>query len=119
YVRSRERQHSFLAQRELVLSLLPPGGRVLDVGCGPAVMADELLRRGSEVWGVDVAAQMIALGEERLRGHPDAARCRLRVGSLERLPYPDGAFDALIAMGVLEYVIDRPHALAEVHRVLR
>jgi SAM-dependent methyltransferase len=120
YVRDRERQYSFVAQRDLVLDLLPAGcERILDIGCGPAVMADELLKRCNEVCGIDAAAQMIALGEARLRGHPQGHRAHLRAGGVEQLPYADGSFDAIVAMGVLEYVLDRGRALAEMNRVLR
>ncbi|MGE5638977.1 MAG: class I SAM-dependent methyltransferase [Clostridia bacterium] len=120
YVRSRARQHSFAVQRDLVLGLLPDRcARVLDVGCGPAVMAEPLLERGSEVWGVDTSERMIRLGEERLAAHPARERVRLRVGTLEGLDFADGAFDAAIAMGVLEYVADRVRALAGLRRVLR
>jgi SAM-dependent methyltransferase len=34
------------------------------------------------------------------------------------LPYPDGAFDAVLSCGVLEHVADKPASLAELRRVL-
>src|SRR3954469_3849663 len=81
YVRSRERQYSFLAQRRLVLDLLPERcGRVLDVGCGPAVMAEALLERAGEVWGIDTAEKMVALGHARMARHPERSRLHLSVG---------------------------------------
>jgi SAM-dependent methyltransferase len=120
YLHGRERQHSFVVQRDLVLELLPQGcARVLDAGCGPAVMAAPLLERGAEVWGVDASARMIDLGVRRMEGHPLAARLHFRTGDLERLPYAGGAFDAAVAMGVLEYMPDRLAALAEIRRVMR
>ncbi len=36
-----------------------PGGRVLDVGCGPGVLVLSMLSRGCEVWGLDGSPQMI------------------------------------------------------------
>lgn len=120
YARGRARQHSFAVQRELVLELLPDRpGRVLDAGCGPAVMAEPLLERGAEVWAVDASEEMIRLGGERLAAHPARRRVHLRTGTLEGLEFADGSFDAAIAMGVLEYVPDRLRALAELRRVLR
>src|SRR3954463_3321016 len=103
YVRDRERQYSFIAQRDLVLDLLPAGcRRVLDIGCGPAVMAEELLKRCNQVCGIDASAQMIALGNARLQGHPERDRIELRAGGVESLPYASESFDAIVAMGVLE-----------------
>jgi SAM-dependent methyltransferase len=40
------------------------------------------------------------------------------VAALDRLPFPDGAFDAAWALAVLSTVDDQPLALAELHRVL-
>lgn len=120
YAQARERQPSFVAQRELVLGMLPARlERVLDVGCGPALMADPLLRRGAQVCGIDAADEMIRLGRARMRHHPLAARLLLRVGSADRLPFGDASFDAAVAMGVLEYLDDRAAGLAEIARVLR
>ncbi|MBV8033179.1 MAG: class I SAM-dependent methyltransferase [Betaproteobacteria bacterium] len=120
YVAERERQHSFIAQRDLVLSILPERcARVLDLGCGPAMMAGPLLERSREVWGVDASERMIALGEARMGSHPERGRLHLRVGTAERLPFPEASFDAVVAMGVLEYVWDRASSLAEIRRVLR
>jgi SAM-dependent methyltransferase len=92
---------------------------VLDVGCGPAVMEAQLLERGFEVIGIDVSEEMIRHGSRRIAHHPLQARCRLRVGDVEALEFPDGFFDAVVAMGVLEYLPDYSRALAELHRVLK
>src|SRR5258706_4146737 len=94
YVRDRERQYSFVAQRDLVLDLLPAGcERILDIGCGPAVMADELLKRCNEVCGIDAAAQMIALGEARLQGDPHGHPARPHAGHVVRLSYDARCLD--------------------------
>lgn len=120
YSLERERQHSWRSQRDIVLDMLEGcAGRIADLGCGPAVMAPELLERGFEVWGADAAPLMIERGRMRLAAHPKAARARLRVGDIERLDFPSGLFDAAIAMGVLEYLPDCGAALSEMHRILR
>jgi len=120
YAREREGQYSFQVQKGLVLRMLAGvGGRVLDAGCGPAVMEPALLERGFEVEAIDVSPEMIRLGGERLAGHPLRARCRLEVADLERLRRPDAYFNAIIAMGVLEYVPDHAAALGAMHRVLK
>ena len=41
-------------EADLVTELAPPGGRVLDAGCGTGRVAIELARRGMEVVGTDV-----------------------------------------------------------------
>ena len=44
---------------------LPPGARVLDVGCGFGRHSVELARRGHHVLGIDPAAAMIEAAEQR------------------------------------------------------
>lgn len=81
---------------------------------GPGRLAGELAARGWRASGVDAAPQMVAAARRRL---PDAAE-RLVEGTIEALPFPDDAFDLVVATGVLEYSeLDR--ALAELSRVLR
>jgi cyclopropane fatty-acyl-phospholipid synthase-like methyltransferase len=46
---------------------LPPGSRILDVGCGTGRHAVELARRGYRVTGVDISAGMLAEAEKAAR----------------------------------------------------
>jgi SAM-dependent methyltransferase len=49
------------------VAALPPGGSVLDVGCGSgAPIARDLVARGFRVTGIDSAPHMIAMCRERL-----------------------------------------------------
>jgi MPBQ/MSBQ methyltransferase len=120
YVRSREHQFSFVAQKRLVVGMLAEArGRLLEVGCGPAVMTPDLLAMGFQVQGVDVSPEMLRRARLRMAGHPLAQRCRFSAGDFEQLAFPDACFDAVLAMGVLEYLADYGAALREIHRVLR
>jgi len=71
---------------------------VLDSGCGNGESVDVLSRLGFEAWGHDLSALRKWQWRERER------RDRLVVAAGERLPFPAGAFDAVIASGVLEHV---------------
>ena len=56
-------------------ALLPPGGAVLDLGCGTGdPVARALLASGFRVTGVDAAPAMVALAQERFPAarHPGA-----------------------------------------------
>ena len=84
YAREREREFSFSTQQRLALEMLPARfERVLDLGCGPAVLADALLERAEEFWGIDLSAQMIAHGRARMATHQLARRCHLLVADAE------------------------------------
>jgi SAM-dependent methyltransferase len=52
------------------ISLLPPGSRVLDVGCGTGVpVADMLSKAGHNVVGCDISPKMIELANSRVKGN--------------------------------------------------
>ena len=103
--------------REVVLA--SQRGRLLEVGCGQGVMLPDLLAMGFEVHGIDVSAEMIRSAEQRIAAHALASRCRLRIGDVERLRYPDASFDAVRSMGWLEYLPNYVTALHEIARVLK
>jgi SAM-dependent methyltransferase len=91
------------------------GRRVLDAGCGSGPLFAALRDRGAIVSGFDKSAGMLELARRRLG--PDAD---LQVADLGRpLPYPDGAFDDVIASLVLHYFEDWTAPLAEIRRVLK
>ena len=91
------------------------GRRILDAGCGSGPLFAALRDRGAIVTGLDKSAGMLELARRRLGDGAD-----LRVADLGRpLPFPDGAFDDVIASLVLHYLEDWTAPLAELRRVLR
>ena len=88
-------------------------GCLLDVGCAGGELAALIATRGWRVQGAEAEATLV-----------EAARARgvqTRVVDLDRapLPWPDGAFDAVVAAEIIEHVIDTDHLLGEIARVLR
>ncbi len=98
---------------EMVEARIPPRSKILDVGCGTGHLAAELTQRGYEVWGVDLSQEMVRYAREHY--DPD----RFRVGDIERIPFPDNTFDALMCLGVMEYLSSDEPALREMRRVLK
>jgi ubiquinone/menaquinone biosynthesis C-methylase UbiE len=120
YLHERARDFRFLAQRRRVCTMLGGrSGRVLDVGCGPGLMTDALLERDWEVWGLDCLEPSLACAKASADAAGWAGRVHYVAGDAETLPFPPGAFDAVIAMGVLEYLADPPAFVGETARVLR
>jgi 2-polyprenyl-6-hydroxyphenyl methylase / 3-demethylubiquinone-9 3-methyltransferase len=91
------------------------GRLVLDAGCGGGLVARELAAAGATVVGLD--RSLGSLGVAR-RAVEAAGAFHPAQGRLERLPFTDGAFDAVVAADVLEHVPDLPAAVAELSRVL-
>jgi demethylmenaquinone methyltransferase/2-methoxy-6-polyprenyl-1,4-benzoquinol methylase len=102
-------------RRALVEGVDPqPGQRVLDVACGTGLVTAAVAARGAEVIGLDQSEHMLA--RARARGLP---RVTLVQGEAERLPFPDGEFDALTFTYLLRYVDDPLATMRELARVVK
>ncbi len=91
-------------------------GRILDIGCGPGRIADALRNNRAEYFGMDISPEMI---EVCRRSFGRESRFRFLIGEMERLGFARESFDAVLCLGVLEYILDVPAALREVTRVLK
>jgi SAM-dependent methyltransferase len=91
------------------------GRRILDAGCGSGPLFAALRDRGAIMTGFDSSTKMVELARRRLGA--DAALRVADVGS--PLPFPDGAFDDVIASLVLHYLEDWTAPLAGLRRVLK
>lgn len=99
---------------------LRKGDRVLDVGCGLGAPAVQLATEyGVQVTGVNISTRQVAEAHARAREAGLAGQVTFQVGDFGSLDFPDGSFDAVVAMESLVYVGDLGHTLASLHRVMR
>ena len=92
---------------------------ILDVATGTADLALALSKRtDSPITGIDIAKQMLAIGEEKIRKKNLEHQISLLPGDSEALPFEDGSFDvAMVAFGVRNF--ENLHkGLSEMQRVL-
>ncbi|GMA38231.1 methyltransferase domain-containing protein [Mobilicoccus caccae] len=102
-------ESGFTARHRRILQAVPPtAGRVLQLGCGTGVFAHRLaVERGAVVTGIDHEG-----------GHLDQARRTLHhvvAADLNRLPDLDqerGHFDAIVAVDILDRLVDPEASLA-------
>jgi demethylmenaquinone methyltransferase / 2-methoxy-6-polyprenyl-1,4-benzoquinol methylase len=92
---------------------LRPGERVLDVGAGTGVSTEELARSGAYAVGADLSIGMLQAGRRARPAIP------LLAGDALKLPFPDGAFDAVTISFALRNVTDFDGARGELARVTR
>jgi len=109
-------------QRKIVLSALnlQPGERILDIGCGPGLLVEDMaavIGQNGSICGVDISAGMIALSQKRCSGLPQVEE--LRESDATSLPYGNDEFDVAVSMQVYEYIDDIQMCLTELHRVLK
>jgi demethylmenaquinone methyltransferase / 2-methoxy-6-polyprenyl-1,4-benzoquinol methylase len=93
-----------------MVSRVPPRSTVLDVATGTGLVARELERRGGDVVGLDQSLEMLRTA----RGSPRRVQAQA-----ERLPFPDGAFDAVTFTYLMRYLDDPAATMAELARVIR
>ena len=106
-VQRRETIASALAGR------LPPGARLLDVGCG---LGDVLagLPGPVRLYGTDLAESSLRSVRSRLGEQARVARA-----AADRIPFASGSLDACLCLEVLEHLEDDAAAARELARVLR
>lgn len=106
---------AFLAER------LPahPGGDVLEIACGTGLVTRHLRERldpGLRLVATDLSKAMLDHARDT---SPHGDRIDWREADAMRLPFPDGAFAAVVCGFGLMFMPDKPAALREVRRVLK
>lgn len=96
------------------LECLPKDAPILEAGCGLGAWVVYLGDRGYDIAGIDNDASVI----ERLKAWRPALK--VSFGDIRELPYDDGAFAAVLSLGVMEHFEDGcAEAMREAYRVLR
>ena len=95
----------------------PPGLDWLEVGCGTGALSGAILAKAAprSLQAIDPSAGFVARARET---HADA-RADFTVGDARALALPDASRDVIVSGLVLNFVPDRPGALAEMARVAR
>lgn len=95
---------------EIVLRLLPPTGRVLDLACGTGRVSRAIAERGQSVVAVDYSPPMAA--RTAALGIPTA------IADAFALPFAPGTFDAVAAVRFAFHQPDLRPLLAEMRRLV-
>ncbi len=84
---------------------VPKNSRILDVGCGEGILVEKLHKMGYDVTGLDLAYSSDLV----------------RKGDILNMPFPDGGFDYILCLDVLEhlYYDKQAPAILEMKRVLK
>ncbi|WP_165452275.1 class I SAM-dependent methyltransferase [Paenibacillus thalictri] len=93
---------------------------VLELGGGNGLLWTVNAQRIPALWDItvtDLSAGMLEDAKSNLQSASD--RFRFEAMDAGNIPYPDGAFDIVIANHMLYHVGDRGRALAEIRRVLK
>jgi SAM-dependent methyltransferase len=130
-----------LGYEETILSLLPetvqaaycgvgnpfsmgaidPGMAVIDIGCGAGVdtlFAALMVGAEGKAVGIDMTPEMIECANKNLN-QMKLRNVSFYQASAEQLDFPPEGFDVAISNGVLNLVVNKERALAEIYKVLK
>src|SRR4051794_19221894 len=109
--------HWFLAVQSRItldaLAGLPAGAKVLDVGGGHAQVTPALIEAG---YRVTVVGSEESCGK-RLKPWTSVGRCAFEVADLQRMPYRDASFDAVVCYRLVAHSVNWTGLIAELCRV--
>ena len=93
---------------------IEPPARVVDVGCGPGALAEELVARvgAASVAAADPSEPFVEACRARVPG------ADVRLAPAESLPWADGSFDAAVSQLVVNFMRDANAGVREMQRVV-
>ena len=88
--------------------------RILEAGCGDGHLVDAMKYWGYDAIGIDFASETVKKIKANMPG------LDVRNGDVRRLEFPDGSFDGLFSLGVIEHFWDGYHqVVSEMYRVVK
>jgi SAM-dependent methyltransferase len=86
---------------------------ILEVGCGTGAIAEGLARIGPAIVGLDIDPAMLDFAQQR------ESRVTYIQGDAYALPFPDGAFDAVVCHYLLLWLAEPVQGVKEMARVTK
>lgn len=99
-----------------------PGGRVLDIGCGPGWLALEFGRRGMFVDAFDISEEAIRVAKQTLENNPyknGFGKVSYFLQDITQVELGDGVYDAVYGWSALHHLPDLPVFMAHIYRALK
>lgn len=117
YFKLEEDNWWFRVRRNLVVDLLakyhiPKVATIFDFGCGSGYTVNYLQKLGYNVSGSDISAEAIEFGQARGVHNTEVAQ----VGQMRP---PEGGFDMILALDVIEHIQDDGEAMKATERMLK
>ena len=110
--------HDEPTQRLLDMAGIGASSVVLDVACGPGMVACAAAQRARRVTGIDLTPAMIGQAQA-LQARLGLANVDWRVGEAAKLPFDDASFDAVLTRYSAHHFPDPDLVFAEMLRVAR
>jgi ubiquinone/menaquinone biosynthesis C-methylase UbiE len=99
---------------------LPPGGKLLEIGCGCGVGA-KLINDSfapCSIHALDIDVDMLKAAKKK-RSAWNNVPLHLLAGDAQELPFPDRCFDAVFNYGIIHHLENWQKGVTEIARVLK
>jgi len=102
---------------------LPPGSRILDVGCGSGWLSEYFARLGYSVKGIDISSALVDMSRERVErvpygvDHETPLLCTFEIHDIEVEPLAE-KFDAIVCYDSLHHFQDEPSVIRNLAQML-
>jgi ubiquinone/menaquinone biosynthesis C-methylase UbiE len=110
--------HSNAMQLLIEMSAVSGEDQVLDVACGPGLVACAFATQARQVTGIDITPGMIEQAQ-RLQGEQQLENLTWQVGNVLPLPFPEASFSIVLTRYSLHHFLNPGGVLAEMVRVCR
>jgi ubiquinone/menaquinone biosynthesis C-methylase UbiE len=92
---------------------------VLEIGCGPGVIATAMARKGLTVWAIDGLEEMVERTKVMAQRAGLGSCVFAQVGQIDNVPFTDATFELVVVIGVSEWLVSLTQPLREIFRVLK
>ena len=103
------------------LGEIPPGSRLLDIGCGAgvdALVASKVVGPSGKVMGIDITPEMIRRAEVNKK-EIGAENVVFQLNRVQDLTGIEASFDVVISNGALNLIPEKEEVIAAIFRLLK
>jgi ubiquinone/menaquinone biosynthesis C-methylase UbiE len=106
-----------IVKRLLMLSQLPPGKKVLEIGCGNGVGSKHILEffRPEEFIATDLDERLVEIARNKNIGE----KTKFEVGDATDLRFQNNEFDAVLGLSVIHHIPNWKDCIDELQRITK
>jgi ubiquinone/menaquinone biosynthesis C-methylase UbiE len=105
--------------KDTVFNLVKNAETILDVGTGTGRFAIFLAKKGKNIVAVDQSSEMLEVAKQKSIEDEVSDFIEFVQGDVERLPFEDNTFEAVISIHVMTHFNDINNFISEIARVLK
>ena len=83
---------------------IEPKSRILDIGCGNALILPFVLKKDAFYRGIDISEKLIEISKEKYKKEIEEGRVEFFVGQATELSFENEEFDFIISFAVLHHI---------------